>query len=122
MAVSEHVVDSVRRFRDSDVLYSFKRSPLTIVAAAVTAIFMFAAAFAPWLAPHKPFDLTTVDLLDAFIPPVWMADGDPRFLLGTDDQGRDMLSTIMFGAQISLGVGFASVVPTGFAAAHLQSL
>ncbi len=109
MTVSAHLVDGVRRFRDSDVYYSFKRSPVTIVAAVVTAIFMISALFAPWLAPHQPFDLATVELLDAFTPPVWQAGGDPRFLLGTDDQGRDMLSTIMYGARISLGVGFAAV-------------
>jgi peptide/nickel transport system permease protein len=109
MTASAHLADGVRRFRDSDVYYSFKRSPVTIVAAIVTAIFMISAVFAPWLAPHQPFDLATVDLLDGFLPPVWQADGDPRFLLGTDDQGRDILSTIMYGARISLGVGFASV-------------
>jgi len=109
MTASAHLADGVRKFRDSDVYYSFKRSPVTIVAAIVTAIFMISAVFAPWLAPHQPFDLATVDLLDGFLPPVWQADGDPRFLLGTDDQGRDILSTIMYGARISLGVGFASV-------------
>jgi len=109
MTASAHLADGVRKFRDSDVYYSFKRSPVTIVAAIVTAIFMISAVFAPWLAPHQPFDLATVELLDGFLPPVWQADGDPRFLLGTDDQGRDILSTIMYGARISLGVGFASV-------------
>ena len=62
------------------------------------------------MAPHDPFDLASIDLLDASLPPVWMADGDPRFLLGTDDQGRDVYSTIIFGARISLVVGFASVI------------
>ena len=109
MAVSAQLADGVRRFWDSDVYYSFKRSPVTIVAAAVTAIFMISAVFAPWLAPHQPFDPATVDLMDGFTPPVWQAGGDPRFLLGTDDQGRDILSTIMYGARISLGVGFAAV-------------
>ena len=109
MTESAHLANGVRRFRDSDVYYSFKRSPVTIVAAILTAIFMISAVFAPWLAPHQPFDLATVDLLDGFLLPMWQADGDPRFLLGTDDQGRDILSTIMYGARISLGVGFASV-------------
>ncbi len=109
MTVSANLVDGVRRFRDSDVYYSFKHSPVAIVAAVVTAIFLISALFAPWLAPHQPFDPATVELLDGFTPPVWQAGGDPRFLLGTDDQGRDILSTIMFGARISLGVGFAAV-------------
>ena len=105
-----HTVDGVRRAFDSDIWYSFRRSPIVIVAAIITAIFVFAALFAPWVAPYNPFDLATVDLLDAELPPIWLADGDPRFLLGTDDQGRDMLSTIIYGARISLGVGFASVL------------
>ncbi|MCH8001257.1 MAG: ABC transporter permease [Proteobacteria bacterium] len=109
MTVSANLVDGVRRFRDSDVYYSFKHSPVAIVAAVVTAIFLISALFAPWLAPHQPFDPATVELLDGFTPPVWQAGGDPRFLLGTDDQGRDILSTIMYGARISLGVGFAAV-------------
>jgi len=110
MAVTTEVPSTLRRFRDSDILYSFLRSPTTVVAAAITLIIVVGAVFAPWLAPNHPFDLASVDLLDAFIPPIWSEDGDPRFLLGTDDQGRGVLSTIMFGARISLSVGFASVV------------
>ncbi len=100
----------LRRALDSDLWHSFTRSPVTVVSAAVTALAFLAAAFAPWVAPHDPFDLASIDLLDASLPPVWMADGDPRFLLGTDDQGRDVYSTIIFGARISLVVGFASVI------------
>ena len=106
----QHLREAIERFFDGDIWYSFKRSPVTVVAAIVTVTFMGAALFAPWLAPHNPFDLAQVDLLDSFIPPVWMGDGDWRFVLGTDDQGRGVLSTIMYGARISLGVGFASVI------------
>jgi len=104
-----HLGDAIARFFDSDIWHSFKRSPVTVLAALITAIFLGAALFAPWVSPHNPFDLTQVDLLDAFIPPVWESGGDVRFLLGTDDQGRGILSTIIYGARISLGVGFASV-------------
>ena len=104
------VGDRVRRAIDSDLWHSFTRSPVIVFAAAVTALIFLAAAFAPWIAPHDPFDLASIDLLDASLPPVWMADGEARFLLGTDDQGRDVFSTIMFGARISLVVGFASVI------------
>ena len=104
------VGDRVRRALDSDLWYSFTRSRVTVLSAAVTATIFLAALFAPWIAPHDPFDLASIDLLDASLPPVWMADGDPRFLLGTDDQGRDVLSTIIFGARISLVVGFAAVI------------
>ncbi len=101
--------DALRRFFASDVWYSFRRSPVTVIAAIVTLGFVGAAVFAPWVAPHRPFDLATIELLDAFTPPVWENGGDPRFLLGTDDQGRDLLSTIIYGTRISLGVGAASV-------------
>jgi peptide/nickel transport system permease protein len=71
---------------------------------------LFCAVFANWVAPHNPFDLATLELSDAFLPPLWLADGNPKYLLGTDDQGRDILSAIMFGARISLMVGLASVM------------
>jgi peptide/nickel transport system permease protein len=104
------LADGVRRFLDSDLWYSFTRSPVIVVSAIVTLVFVGAAVFAPLVAPHNPFDLASIDLLDSFIPPIWQDGGDPRFLLGTDDQGRDILSTVIYGARISLGVGFAAVL------------
>ena len=98
------------RIADSDIWFSFTRSPTAVTSAVVTAAIFMAALFAPWVAPHDPFDLASIDLLDAGLPPAWSGDGDTRFLLGTDDQGRDVLSTIIHGARISLGVGFASVL------------
>ena len=95
---------------DSDLAYSFRRSPVAIVSAIVLAICLAAALFAPWIAPHNPFDLRTLNLLDALAPPAWIEGGKAQYLLGTDDQGRDVLSAIMFGARISLLVGLASVV------------
>lgn len=104
-------MQAVRRFLDSDILFSFRRSPLVVVAAALTALCILAAVFAPWVAPHNPFDLRTLNLLDAFTPPSWTAKGNPTFLLGTDDQGRDILSTIIFGSRMSLLVGlFATLI------------
>lgn len=100
----------MHRILDSDVFYSFSRSPLTIVSAMVTAIFFIAAAFAPWLAPHNPFDPASLDLMDGFTSPAWTSEGTSKFLLGTDDQGRDILSTIMYGSRLSLLVGFCAVI------------
>jgi peptide/nickel transport system permease protein len=100
----------MRRLLDSDLWYSFTRQPLAMLSAIVVAVFVVTAAFAPWTAPHNPFDLATLDLMNAFKPPSWLADGDPAFLLGTDNQGRDMLSAIIFGARISLLVGVAAVL------------
>src|SRR5258707_1618423 len=79
---------------NSDLAYSFRRSPVTVVAALVTVVFFGGAVFAPWLAPHNPLDLATLDLLDGHLPPAWEDKGNPRYLLGTDDHGPDMLSAI----------------------------
>lgn len=81
-----------------------------MISAAVTLIYLTASVFAPWLAPHDVFDPITLNLANSFTPPMWVEGGSPTFLLGADDQGRDILSTIMFGARISLLVGFASVI------------
>jgi len=99
-----------KRAADSDIFYRFKRSPIAIGATALALTIMLAAAFAPLIAPHSPFDLTTFSLIDAEYPPFWVEGGDPRFLLGTDPQGRDELSLILYGARISLVVGFCSIV------------
>ena len=100
----------LQRALDSDVGHSFRTSPTAIVAALIALVCVFCAVFAPWVAPHNPFDLATLDLMNARLPPAWNAEGSPSFLLGTDDQGRDILSALMYGARISLAVGLASVV------------
>ena len=97
-------------FWDSDVGYSFRSSPVAVGAAVVALVCVFCAVFANFVAPHNPFDLATLELADARLPPAWSAEGSSKFLLGTDDQGRDILSALMYGARISLAVGFASVV------------
>ena len=101
---------ALARFWDHDLAYSFRRSPVTIAAAILTLVCVAGAVFAPWLAPTNPFDAASLSLDSAFLPPAWTADGRAAHLLGTDDQGRDMLSTIMYGARISLAVGLAAGV------------
>ena len=98
------------RWWDSDVGHSFRTSPTAIVAAAIAFVCVFCALFAHWVAPHNPLDLTTLELSDARLPPAWMENGSARYLLGTDDQGRDILSALMYGARISLVVGIVSVL------------
>ena len=93
----------------SDVAFSFRRSPVAVASAIVLAVCLAAALLAPWVAPHNPFDLRTLNLLDALSPPAWLPGAKAGYVLGTDDQGRDVLSAIMFGARISLLVGLASV-------------
>jgi peptide/nickel transport system permease protein len=98
------------RWYASDVAYSFRRSPTAIGAALIAFLCVFAAVFAGWVAPHNPFDLTTLVLGDARLPPAWLPDGSTKYLLGTDDQGRDILSAVIYGARISLIVGVTSVI------------
>ncbi|MGZ5036201.1 MAG: ABC transporter permease [Usitatibacter sp.] len=103
-------MDAVSRFLDGDVFHSFKRSPFTIVAAAIVLACILGATFAPWVAPHNPFDLKTLNLLDAFTPPAFEERGTRAYLLGTDDQGRDVLSTIIFGSRMSLVIGLGATL------------
>lgn len=98
------------RITDSDLFYSFTRNPVAVVSAVVAILYFVMAIFAPWLAPQNPFDPSALDLMDARTPPMWVDGGTSRFPLGTDDQGRGVLSTIIYGSRISLIVGFSSVL------------
>jgi len=103
-------MNALGRFWDSDIAWSWRHSSLAIVSTVLFLIMLVGAFGAPWLAPHNPFDLATIELLDALKPPVWEANGDPTYPLGTDSQGRDLLSGIMYGTRVSLLIGLASVV------------
>jgi peptide/nickel transport system permease protein len=96
---------------DSDLAHSFRSSPVTIVAAVVALTIILAAIFAPWIAPQNPFDPRQLNLMDGFTPP---GEANPftgnTFLLGSDDQGRDVFSAILYGARVSLFVGFFAVL------------
>jgi peptide/nickel transport system permease protein len=98
------------RIRDGDVWHSFRSSPVTITAALVVLALALAALFAPLIAPMNPFDPAQVFLMDASIPPRWSAGGDPRFVFGTDDQGRDLYSAILYGLRVSLLIGIGGVL------------
>ncbi len=104
------LANGLRRMLASDLWYSFRRSKVTVAAAVVTAVLVVGALGAPWLAPHDPYDLSSLNLMDSLLPPVWLEGGDWRHLLGTDNQGRDILSTIMYGTRLSLIVGLCSVL------------
>lgn len=88
---------------------SFMRHPSAMVAAAIVAVLMLGALFAPLIAPQNPFDPASLELANSLLPPVWSEGGDPRFLLGSDDQGRDLFSALLYGSRISLLVGLAAV-------------
>jgi peptide/nickel transport system permease protein len=98
------------RFFDGDVWHSFRSSPVAMLAAGAALLCVCCALFAPWIAPHNPFDLATLELGDSMLPPAWMEGGRATYLLGTDEQGRDVLSALMYGARISILIGGASVL------------
>jgi peptide/nickel transport system permease protein len=98
------------RFFDGDVWHSFRSSPMAVGASIVALVCVFCALFAPLVAPHNPFDLATLELSDSMLPPAWMKGGEAKYLLGTDEQGRDVFSALMYGARISLLIGGASVI------------
>jgi len=95
---------------ESELLYLFLRSPAAIIAAAFVLLIVITIILAPLIAPTDPYDLSSFDILDSLIPPAWATDGELRFLLGTDDQGRDMVSSILYGARLSIMIGAVSVL------------
>ena len=99
-----------RKFINSDIMWSWRRSPITIVATIVAFLLIGMAVFAPWLAPYNPFNPATLNLMDGFTPPNTASYSGRYFLLGTDNQGRDVLSTIMYGGRVSLFVGFSATM------------
>ena len=103
----------VGRVRESDLLASFLSSKITVVAGALTLIFFLAAILAPLIAPTNPFDPASNFLIDSLTPPRFAAGGDVRFLLGTDDQGRDLWSAILYGLRVSLLIGLFGVLLGG---------
>lgn len=100
-----------QRFKRSDVFYYFKKDKVAIGSAVVFLIMAIAALSAPLFAPFNPYDLASIDIMDSTLPPVWEGgEADERFLLGTDNQGRDMLSTILYGTRTSLIIGLFAVL------------
>ncbi len=100
---------TLTKFWDGDLAWSWRHTPVAVLATIILLIMLVSAFGAGWIAPHNPFDLATIDLMDALKPPAWHQDGTGKYLLGTDSQGRDLLSAIMFGTRVSLLIGLASV-------------
>ncbi|SJL83595.1 ABC transporter permease [Vibrio palustris] len=109
MATVSTVPSRWERFKQSDFLYYFLNDKVAMFSFAVFMVFLLTALFAPLIAPYNPYDLSSIDIMDSELPPAWMMDGSAQFLLGTDDQGRDILSTILYGSRLSLTIGFLAV-------------
>ena len=104
----------LRRFADSTLVWSFRHDKVAIVSFAVLVALLTASFSAPLIAPYDPYDPLQIDIMDAELPPSWLGQGDPRFLFGTDAQGRDLLSTILYGTRISLTIGICAVLLQAF--------
>ncbi|WP_297483778.1 ABC transporter permease [uncultured Photobacterium sp.] len=98
-----------QRFKNSDIVYYFLKDKVAMVCFAIFISFATAALFAPFIAPTNPYDLSTIDIMDSELPPAWMEGGDANFSLGTDNQGRDIYSTILYGMRLSLTIGLLAV-------------
>ena len=109
------MIDTVwRRFERSYLFYSFRRDKVAIISFTILFIFVLASFSAPLLAPYDPYDPIQIDIMDSEIPPVWMESGVQRFMLGTDAQGRDLFSTILYGSRISITIGIFAVLLQAF--------
>ncbi|MEI5679594.1 MULTISPECIES: ABC transporter permease [unclassified Mesorhizobium] len=100
----------LKAFLDGDLVYGFLRTPSAVISAIVLLVIALTAIAAPLLSPQDPYDLTQLYLDKAELPPIWTAEGQAPYLLGTDVQGRDIFSAILYGSRISLMIGFASVI------------
>ena len=98
------------RFKNSYLLYSFKRDPIAIISFSLLAVLVFISILAPVIAPYNTYDAATFDIMDAESPPAWMEGGSASFILGTDIQGRDLLSTMIYGLRVSLLIGVGAVL------------
>lgn len=98
-----------QKLKQSYFLHSFVRDPLAVGSFFILLFLMIVSFGAPLIAPHNPYDTSTIDILDSELPPIWMKNGDSRFLLGTDSQGRDMLSTMLYGMRVSILIGLGAV-------------
>jgi len=95
---------------DSDLWWSFTRSRVVVGAAIVTLLLFIAALIAPWISLQDPWDPGALQLMNSRNPPAWLEGGSWEFPLGTDNQGRDMFSAILYGLRVSLVVGFLAVI------------
>lgn len=103
-----------QKFKDSFLLYDFLRDRVAFTSFIILTILLIAGFGAPLIAPHNPYNTSTINIMDSEIPPVWMENGSSDFLLGTDAQGRDMLSTMLYGMRVSLIIGLGSVLLQAF--------
>jgi len=108
------MMSSWKRFRESDFVYHFLRDPVAYISFSILFVLVVSAFMAPVIAPHNPYDPTTIDIMDSELPPAWSEEGSTKFLLGTDEMGRDLFSTMLYGMRISIIIGLGAVFLQAF--------
>jgi peptide/nickel transport system permease protein len=103
-------MNTLQRFKDSYFFYSFKRDPVAVTSFSIFVFLVVISFMAPVVAPYSPYDTSTIDIMDSEIPPQWMEEGDERFFLGTDNMGRDLFSTMLYGLRTSVTIGVGAVL------------
>jgi peptide/nickel transport system permease protein len=106
--------EKLERFKQSYLLYRFKKDPVAIASFIVFSALFILSLLTPIISPYDPFDAMNIDIMNSEIPPSWTEEGDDRFTLGTDIQGRDLLSTMLYGLRISLLIGCGAVLLQAF--------
>lgn len=104
------MIASIRRFLQSNIMYSFLRDPVAITSSIILTVLVISAFFAPIIAPHTPYDGATLDIMDSEMPPAWIDGGITKFVFGTDNQGRDIFSAVLYGLRVSLLIGIGAVI------------
>lgn len=100
---------SLKRFKESYFFYSFKRDKVAMVSFIILVLFLLLSIGAPIISPYNPYDSANIDIMNSEIPPAWYEEGSTQFLLGTDNMGRDLLSTMFYGLRISVMIGLGAV-------------
>lgn len=103
-----------QEFLNSHFWHAFKKDKVAVISFVIFSLYILASILAPLIAPTDPYDMTQFDLIDSELPPVWLAEGDERFLFGTDAQGRDLWSTILYGTRLSIIIGVCAVLLQAF--------
>ena len=102
--------EKFQKFKDSYMLYSFRRDPVAVTSFVILVVLVVLAATAPLIAPYNPWDPDSIDIMNSEMPPAWMDEGAPQFKMGTDAQGRDLMSTMLYGMRLSITIGLGAVM------------
>ena len=115
----QSIIKKTGAFWASEFAHNFRGSISAIIGGVIILFFILIVAFGPSLVRQNPYDIASLQLIDAYKPPVWLSGGDPNYILGTDGQGRDVLASIVYGTRISLFIGLVAMICSSLIGAAL---